>query len=279
MLHDLNLSASKHQATSQTAEGTPSAVPTMMSVRNLSLRSQGKAVVDTISFDLHRDEVLAFIGRSGSGKSALLRSLVRMEKLGRNPQRSGEILFGGQDLMRPDADLPLVRRQVALIAQETNPFPMSIWDNIAYGLKLHRLVSTKGLMAERIEQALRRARLWDAVKDQLHKTQGTSLPGPQRRQLCIARALALDPQIMLFDRPSSAGDRMSFTLTQEIVTELRKTTSIVLVAHSLENAAHLADRVAFVDQGRIVELDTAEMIFTNAMEPETRAFLEQSTYM
>jgi phosphate transport system ATP-binding protein len=209
----------------------------------------------------------------------LLRSLARMEQLGRSPARSGKILFQGEDLLNPKTDLPLLRRHLALVAQKTNPFPLSIWDNIAYGIKLNRLANSKGLIADLIEASLRRAQLWDVVKDQLHTTMGTDLNGSQRRQLCIARALALDPKVMLIDRAASAGDRMSFALTCDLVTELRKSMAIVLVAQSLENAAHMADRVAFFNKGRIVELDTAEMIFTNARDPETRAFLEQSTDM
>ncbi|MCJ8333698.1 MAG: ATP-binding cassette domain-containing protein [Epibacterium sp.] len=250
-----------------------------MSVRGLSLASGGRALIHHVSFDLFPKEVLAFVGREGGGKSMLLRSLARMEQLGRSPVRSGQILFQDQDLLNPKTDLPPLRRHLALVAQETNPFPLSIWDNIAYGIKLNRLAKTKGLMADLIEASLRRAQLWDVVKDQLHTTMGTDLNGAQRRQLCIARALALDPKLMLIDRPTSAGDRMSFALTLDLVTELRKSMAIVLVAQSLETAAHMADRVAFFNKGRIVELDTAEMIFTNARDPETRAFLEQSTDM
>ena len=279
MLHDRQLGSLGSDRASAGAKTAEAAQQALISVRGLTLGAQGETFVDDVSFDVLPKEVFAFIGRAGGGKSLLLRSLVRMEHLGRKPVRQGQILFDGHDLMHPKTDLPMARRQVALVAQETNPFPLSIWDNIAYGIKLNRLAKTKALMADRIEHALRRAQLWDQVKDRLHTTQGPELPGHQRRQLCIARALALDPKVILFDRPSSAGDRMSFTLTQDIVTELRKELSVVLVAHSLENAAHLADRVAFFDKGRIVELDTAEMIFTNALHPETQAFLEQSTYL
>lgn len=279
MLHDRQLIDGKTKAPSTALAGADAMPSPVISVRGLTLGAQGETHIHDVSFDLLPGELLAFIGRAGGGKSHLLRSLVRMEQLGRNPVVRGQILFNGQNLMDPKADLPEVRRKIALVAHDTSPFPMSIWDNLAYGIKLHRLAKTKADLADRIETALRGVQLWDQVKDQLHKTQGTALAGPQRRQLCIARALALAPEVMLFDRPSSARDRMSFSLVEEVITELRKTQSIVLVARSLENAAHLADRVAFVDQGRIVELDTAEMIFTNALHPETRAFLESSTYL
>ena len=279
MLHDRHLAFVKTQGTPKGAETAGAEPAPVMSVRGLSLASKGRPLIDDVTFDLFPNEVLAFIGRAGGGKSILMRSLARMEQLGRSPARSGQILFQGENLLCPKTDLPPLRRHLALVAQETNPFPLSIWDNIAYGIKLNRLARTKGLIADLIEDSLRRAQLWDLVKDQLHTTLGTELDGSQRRQLCIARALALDPKVMLIDRPTSAGDRMSFALTLDLVTELRKSMAIVLVAHSLENAAHMADRVAFFDKGRIVELDTAEMIFTNARDPETRAFLEQSTYM
>jgi phosphate transport system ATP-binding protein len=279
MLHDRQLVREKTKCTQKGAETAGADPAPIMSVRGLSLASRGRPLIHDVSFDLFPKEVLAFVGREGGGKSMLLRSLARMEQLGRSPARIGKILFQGEDLLNPKTDLPLFRRHLALVAQETNPFPLSIWDNIAYGIKLNRLANSKGLIADLIEASLCRAQLWDVVKDQLHTTMGTDLNGAQRRQLCIARALALDPKVMLIDRAASAGDRMSFVLTRDLVTELRKSMAIVLVPQSLENAAHMADRVAFCNKGRIVELDTAEMIFTNARDPETRAFLEQSTYM
>lgn len=245
----------------------------ILRVMNLNLwYGQKQALID-VSFDIYPGEILAFIGPSGCGKSTALKCLNRMHDETRDVHISGRIEMAGTDIHDVSVDPPMHRRRFGWVAQKPNPFPASIWKNVAYGAEIHGLTTTKAELEDHVEDCLRRAHLWDEVKDQLHKTDGTALSGGQQQRLCIARALSTRPEVLLMDEPTGSIDPISTAKVEELMMTLREDHSIVVVTHSMMEARRLADRVAYFHLGRILELGTTEQVFTAAITDEARRFI------
>jgi phosphate transport system ATP-binding protein len=239
----------------------------------------GKPAVRDVSFDIGRNEITALIGPSGCGKSTLIRCLNRMNDLILGAVVSGEVHYHGQDLYAPEVDAVEVRKRIGMVFQKPNPFPKSIYDNIAFG---PRVLGMKGGMDEIVERALVQAALWDEVKDRL-KTNAFGMSGGQQQRLCIARALAVSPDVILMDEPCSALDPISTGKIEDLMMDLKRDYSIVIVTHNMQQAARVSDKTAFftveLDEseknrtGRVVEFDDTEKIFTNPSDPRTEAYV------
>jgi len=238
-----------------------------------------KAAVRKVTFDIARNEITALIGPSGCGKSTLIRCLNRMNDLIPTAHVEGKVLYHGQDLYASEVDAVEVRKRIGMVFQKPNPFPKSIFDNIAFG---PRVLGMKGSMDEIVEQALQQAALWDEVKDRL-KTNAFGMSGGQQQRLCIARALAVSPDVILMDEPCSALDPISTGKIEELMMGLKQNYSIVIVTHNMQQAARVSDKTAFftveLDEsgktrtGRVVEFDDTEKIFTNPSDPRTEAYV------
>jgi phosphate transport system ATP-binding protein len=240
-------------------------------VRNLRFFYKDFAALKGISLPLHDRRVTAFIGPSGCGKSTLLRVLNRIYALYPDQRAEGEVLVDGKDILRPDQDVNLLRARIGMVFQKPTPFPMSIYDNVAFGIRLyHRL--PPGELDGRVEEALRRAALWDEVKDKLRQS-GLSLSGGQQQRLCIARAIALSPEILLLDEPASALDPISTSKIEELIHELRADYCIAIVTHNMQQAARTADYTAFMYLGELVEFDETSAIFTNPKKQQTEDYV------
>ena len=239
----------------------------------------GVSAVKGISMDIGHNEVTALIGPSGCGKSTLLRCLNRMNDLIPNAEVEGELLYHGEDLYGPKVDPVQVRKLIGMVFQKPNPFPKSIYDNIAFGPRIH---GNKGKMDELVERALRQAALWEEVHDRVN-TSALGLSGGQQQRLCIARALAVEPEIILMDEPCSALDPISTGKIEDLMIELKERFSIVIVTHNMQQAARVSDRTAFLmveldaeehnRWGRLVEYDVTEKIFTNPADKRTEDYV------
>jgi phosphate transport system ATP-binding protein len=246
-------------------------------VEGVSVSYHGTPAVRDISLRIPKGEITALIGPSGCGKSTLLRCLNRMNDLIDGCRVDGRIVYHGEDIYAGDIDAAEVRRRIGMVFQKPNPFAMSIYDNVAFGPRLHGL--TKGLDA-RVERSLRQAALWDEVKDKLGDP-GFSLSGGQQQRLCIARAVALDPDVILMDEPCSALDPIATLKIEDLMRELRGEYSIVIVTHNMQQAARVSDRTAFftvdmergVRVGELVEYDVTERIFTASADPRTEGYI------
>lgn len=216
-------------------------------------------------------EVTALIGPSGCGKSTLLRVLNRMYDLYPGQRATGRVMMDGVNLIGPDIDLNDLRHMVGMVFQKPTPFPMSIYDNIAFGVRLHEKLS-RAEMDERVEQALRKAALWDEAKDRLRQS-ALGLSGGQQQRLCIARTIAVRPEVILLDEPTSALDPISTLKIEDLISELRAEFSIVMVTHNMQQAARVADQVAFFYLGEMVEVGASEVIFTNPTQPKTAEYV------
>jgi phosphate transport system ATP-binding protein len=234
-----------------------------------------KAAVRDVSFDIAAKEITALIGPSGCGKSTLIRCLNRMNDLIPSARVDGKVLYHDQDLYAPEVDAVEVRKRIGMVFQKPNPFPKSIYDNIAFG---PRVLGMKGDMDEIVERALVHAAVWDEVKDRL-KTNAFGMSGGQQQRLCIARALAVEPDVILMDEPCSALDPISTGKIEDLMMQLREEFSIVIVTHNMQQAARVSDRTAFftVDPedriGRLVEYDDTETVFTNPSDSRTEAYV------
>jgi phosphate transport system ATP-binding protein len=260
-------------APSASADAAPHAEP-VFRLRDVAVAYGGTAAVRDIDLDVQASRITALIGPSGCGKSTVLRCLNRMNDLVAGATVSGQVLYHGQDVYASDVDPVEVRKLVGMVFQKPNPFPKSIFDNIAFG---PRVLGMKGNMDEIVERALRRAALWDEVKDRL-KQSAYGMSGGQQQRLCIARALATDPDVILMDEPCSALDPISTARIEDLLLELRESYAIVIVTHNMQQAARVSDRTAFftVDEarvGHIVETDTTERIFQNPADPRTEAYV------
>jgi phosphate transport system ATP-binding protein len=224
-----------------------------------------------VSLPLHDRRVTAFIGPSGCGKSTLLRILNRIYELYPNQTAIGEVLVDGQNILSPGLDLNLVRAKIGMVFQKPTPFPMSIHDNIAFGIKLYERLP-KSELDDRVEHALRRAALWDEVKDKLRQS-GLGLSGGQQQRLCIARAIAVQPEILLLDEPASALDPISTQRIEELIAELKSDYCIAIVTHNMQQAARSSDYTAFMYLGELVEFDETEKIFTAPREKRTEDYI------
>jgi phosphate transport system ATP-binding protein len=250
---------------------------TVFEIEHVSVSYSGAPAVRDISLRIPEGEITALIGPSGCGKSTLLRCLNRMNDLIDGCEVEGRIVYHGEDIYEHDIDAAEVRRRIGMVFQKPNPFSLSIYDNVAFGPRLHGL--TKGL-DDRVERSLRRAALWDEVEDKLGAA-GFSLSGGQQQRLCIARAIALDPDVILMDEPCSALDPIATLKIEDLMRELRGEYSIVIVTHNMQQAARVSDRTAFltVDMergrrgGELVEYDLTEDIFTRSADPRTEGYI------
>ena len=225
----------------------------------------------SISLPLYRNKVTAFIGPSGCGKSTLLRVLNRMYDLYPNQRATGEVMFDGTNILSPRQDLNLLRARIGMVFQKPTPFPMSIYENIAFGIRLYERLS-KSEMDSRVETALRRAALWDEVKDKLGAN-GQSLSGGQQQRLCIARTVAVRPEVILFDEPCSALDPISTAKIEELIDELTDDYTIVIVTHNMQQAARVSEFTAFMYLGDLIEFDSTSKIFTAPHDQRTQDYI------
>jgi phosphate transport system ATP-binding protein len=244
-----------------------------LEVKNLSFYYTGcsEPSLKNINFPIYKHKVTALIGPSGCGKTTLLRCFNRMHDLYPGNRYEGEILFRGRNILAPDVDLIELRTKIGMVFQKPTPFPMSIFDNVAYGLRL-RGIKNKKELAERVEKALREAALWDEVKDKL-KESGLSLSGGQQQRLCIARAIAVEPEVLLFDEPTSALDPISTAKIEDLIVQLKEKITIVIVTHNMQQAARISDFTAFMYLGELVEFGPTEKIFTNPEKKLTEDYI------
>jgi len=223
------------------------------------------------NLDIAKNHVTAIIGPSGCGKSTHLRVYNRIYELYRDQRAEGEVLLDGVNILDPGFDVMELRRRVGMIFQKPTPFPMSVFDNVAYGLKMHYVLK-KNEIAERVEEALQRAALWDEVKDFLHRP-GTSLSGGQQQRLCIARAIVVEPEVLLMDEPCSAIDPIGTAKIEELIFALKSRYTIVIVTHNMQQAARVSDFTAFFFQGHIIEFGRTDDIFTNPRHKKTEEYI------
>ncbi len=242
-----------------------------VSIRGVSFFYGDYQALSDISLPLHDKRVTAFIGPSGCGKSTLLRILNRIYDLYPKQRATGEILIDGEDILSPKHDLNQLRARVGMVFQKPTPFPMSIHDNIAFGIRLYERPSAAE-MAERVESALRRAALWDEVKDKLRQS-GLSLSGGQQQRLCIARAIAVSPDILLLDEPASALDPLSTAKIEELIDELKSDYCIAIVTHNMQQAARTSDFTAFMYLGKLIEFGPTTALFTNPSNKQTEDYI------
>jgi phosphate transport system ATP-binding protein len=226
-----------------------------------------------IDFDLYESEILAFIGPSGCGKSTALKCLNRMHDGTRGVRIEGSITMDGQDIHSAHIDPPVHRRRFGWVAQKPNPFPATVYENVAYGARIHGLVSGKSAMEDHVESCLRRAHLWDEVKDKLHVMEGTDLSGGQQQRLCIARALGTMPDVLLMDEPTGSIDPIATAKVEELMLDLKVDHSVVVVTHSMMQARRVADRVAYFHLGELVEIGPTAMIFEHPQDIRMKDFI------
>ncbi len=243
-----------------------------IAVRDLDFYYGKSQALHGVSLQIPERIVMAFIGPSGCGKSTFLRTLNRMNDVIAGTRVVGEVLMDGVDVYQPGTDVVELRRKVGMVFQKSNPFPKSIFDNVAYGLRINRLTATKAELAERVEQALKDAALWSEVKDRL-KTSALSLSGGQQQRLCIARALAIRPEVVLMDEPASALDPVATHKIEELIVELKKQYTIVIVTHNMQQAARVSDTTAFFLLGKLIEVNSTEKMFTNPNEKLTEDYI------
>ena len=224
-----------------------------------------------INLDIKSNEITAFIGPSGCGKSTMLKCLNRMNDLVEDCRIEGHMLLDGEDIYAPGYDVNLLRKRVGMVFQNPNPFPMSIYDNIAYGPRTHG-IKNKNDLNEIVERSLKGAAIWDEVKDKLHQ-RATEVSGGQQQRICIARALAVEPEVLLMDEPTSALDPISTLKIEELVQDLKKDYTIVMVTHNMQQAARVSDKTAFFLTGEVIEMDTTERMFSNPQDKRTEDYI------
>jgi len=242
-----------------------------MRARDVMVRYGEKVAIKDVTIDVHANEVLALIGPSGCGKSTFLRCLNRMNDTIEGVVTTGHIELDGLKIYGPEVDPVLVRRRVGMVFQKSNPFPKSIFENVAYGLRIAGIRDRKTI-EQRVERALDQAALWDEVKDRLSES-GLGLSGGQQQRLCIARALAVEPEVILMDEPASALDPIATAKVEDLVSELRKSFTIVIVTHNMQQAARVSQRTAFFYLGKLVEVGETSQIFTRPKQRETEDYI------
>lgn len=241
-------------------------------VKNLSIWYGEKRAIEDVTIDIPMQSITAIIGPSGCGKSTFLRCLNRMHELVPRTRVEGQVRFFGEDLYRPGTDPAMIRRRVGMVFQKSNPFPtMSIRENVVVGLKLNG-VRNRGMLDMRTEQALRMAALWDEVKDDLDKP-GMSLSGGQQQRLCIARAIAVEPEVLLMDEPASALDPIATMKVEELIRQLKKDYTIVIVTHNMQQASRVSDHTAFFYVGRLIEFAPTTTLFSHPAEKKTEEYI------
>jgi len=250
----------------------PPDAPAKISINDLNFFYGKTQALHGISLQVPERIVMAFIGPSGCGKSTFLRTLNRMNDVIPGTRVEGQVLIDDRNIYAPGTDVVDLRRKVGMVFQKSNPFPKSIFDNVAYGLRINRLTSTKAELEERVEQALGDAALWAEVKDRL-KSSALSLSGGQQQRLCIARALAIRPEVVLMDEPASALDPVATHKIEELIVELKKQYTIVIVTHNMQQAARVSDTTAFFLLGKLIEVNSTEIMFTNPTEKLTEDYI------
>jgi phosphate transport system ATP-binding protein len=240
-------------------------------VRGFGFSYGNRRVLEDLSFGIERKAVTAIIGPSGCGKSTFLRSINRLNDLIPGVRHDGDILVEGVSVFSPGTDLVALRQRVGMVFQRPNPFPKTIFDNVAYGPALNRLAPKRDL-PDLVERCLRQAALWEEVKDRLEEP-GTGLSGGQQQRLCIARALGNQPEVLLMDEPCSALDPIATQRVEELIVQLKKDYTIVIVTHNMQQAARVSDYTGFFDRGRLVEFDETERIFTTPAHERTEAYI------
>jgi phosphate transport system ATP-binding protein len=243
-----------------------------MRARDVSVYYGDKKAVDRVSLDMGTEHVTAFIGPSGCGKSTFLRTLNRMNDTISGARVEGSIELDGEDIYGAGMDVVQLRARVGMVFQKPNPFPKSIYENIAYGPRIHGLARSKSDLDETVERSLRRAGLWEEVKDRLSDS-GTALSGGQQQRLCIARAIAVDPEVILMDEPASALDPIATARIEELIHELRGRYAIVIVTHNMQQAARVSQRTAFFHLGELIEYGVTSEIFTNPKVQRTQDYI------
>jgi phosphate transport system ATP-binding protein len=246
--------------------------PPKMSARGVNVFYGDKQAIDNVSIDVDLDHVTAFIGPSGCGKSTFLRTLNRMNDTVPSARVEGKITLDGDDIYSSGMDVVQLRARVGMVFQKPNPFPKSIYENVAYGPRIHGLATDKTELDQIVEKSLRRAGLWEEVKDRLQES-GTALSGGQQQRLCIARAIAVEPEVILMDEPCSALDPIATAKIEELILELRGNYAIVIVTHNMQQAARVSQRTAFFHLGRLVEQGATTEIFTNPREERTKDYI------
>ena len=255
--------------------GQPAAsldTPVKIAVDALNFYYGPKRALDGINIQIRANLVTAFIGPSGCGKSTFLRTLNRMNDIIPATRVEGTVQIDGQSIYDSGVDVVQLRRKVGMVFQKSNPFPKSIFENVAYGLRINGLTKSKAELAERVEESLRQAAIWDEVKDRLHDS-ALALSGGQQQRLCIARALAIKPEILLMDEPASALDPIATQRIEELIYDLKKTYTIVIVTHNMQQAARVSDFTAFFWLGRLIEFDRTDRMFTAPAEKLTEDYV------
>ena len=246
-------------------------LPEKVTIRNLNFFYGDSRALKDISLSLYANKATAFIGPSGCGKSTLLRILNRMYDLYPGQRATGDVLFDGENLLSPGQDLNLLRARIGMVFQKPTPFPMSIYENIAFGIRLYERLPRSELDA-RVETALKRAALWNEVKDKL-AANGLSLSGGQQQRLCIARTVAVNPEMILFDEPCSALDPISTAKIEELIDELKQDYTIVIVTHNMQQAARVSDFTVFMYLGELIEFDATATLFTTPKDKRTQDYI------
>ena len=244
---------------------------TKICVRDLNLYYGSNHALKNINMDIPAGAVTAFIGPSGCGKSTFLKTLNRMNDLVEGVRISGEVLLDGEQIYGPNVDTTALRRRVGMVFQQPNPFPMSIYDNVAYGPRVHG-IRTKSQLDEIVEESLRGAAIWEEVKDRLKKS-ALGLSGGQQQRLCIARALAVEPEVLLMDEPTSALDPISTAKIEDLAVELKQKYTVVMVTHNMQQAARVSDKTAFFLMGELVEFGPTDQIFSMPTDERTESYI------
>ena len=260
------------EQTERSAEPAPAQATPKISVRNVNVFYGNKQALDSVDLDVGENEITALIGPSGCGKSTFLRCLNRMNDIIDTARVEGEILLDGDNIYHPNVDVVQLRARVGMVFQKPNPFPKSIFDNVAYGAKIHGLASDKAQLEEIVTTSLEKAGLLKEVEDRLDEP-GTGLSGGQQQRLCIARAIAVSPEVILMDEPCSALDPIATARIEELMDELRENYTIVIVTHSMQQAARVSQRTAFFHLGKLIETGDTEQIFTNPANEKTQGYI------
>jgi phosphate transport system ATP-binding protein len=248
-----------------------SQAPAKLEVKNLNFFYGNFHAIRNVNMSIRENKVTAFIGPSGCGKSTLLRTFNRMFELYPGQRAEGEIMLDGENLLTTNTDIALIRAKVGMVFQKPTPFPMSIYDNIAFGVRLFEKLS-KGEMQERVEWALTKAALWNEVKDKLHQS-GSGLSGGQQQRLCIARGVAIKPEVLLLDEPCSALDPISTAKIEELIAELKGEYTVVIVTHNMQQAARCSDYTAYMYMGELMEFGATDQIFVKPKRKETEDYI------
>jgi phosphate transport system ATP-binding protein len=252
-------------------ENTVADNPEKWNISDLNLYYGTHQALTDISMSIKANAITALIGPSGCGKSTFLKTLNRMNDLVGGVKTDGRVLLDGQDIFAPDIDITLLRKRVGMVFQQPNPFPMSIYDNIAYGPRIHG-IKGKQELDEIVEKSLTGAAIWDEVKDRLKKS-ALGLSGGQQQRICIARALAVEPEVLLMDEPTSALDPISTLKVEELMEELRKKYTVVIVTHNMQQATRVSDYTAFFLLGKLIEYDTTDNIFSRPQQKKTEEYI------